>query len=84
MIWLPETIKPFGNPVAEKVYGAMPPVAASKAVYAAPTMPEGSEVVVMVSVGGGWTMESGSVACALALGVALSVTVMVTLPLNVN
>src|SRR5260370_18453501 len=41
---------PAGKPVAVKVYGAVPPVALPVvAVYATPTTPAGSEVVVIAS-----------------------------------
>src|ERR1700683_5335265 len=38
---------------SDQVYGAVPPVAASVADYAAPTWPEGSDVVAMDTDGGG-------------------------------
>jgi hypothetical protein len=42
-------LRPAGNPVADQVYGVVPPVAATVAEYAVPTVPPGSVVVVMAS-----------------------------------
>jgi len=66
---------PAGKPVAVKVYGAVPPLALTVvAVYATPTTPAGSEVVVIAS---GVTIVIGRLAVAVEwVGVAESVTVM--------
>jgi hypothetical protein len=45
------TVDPGGNPVAVQVYGVVPPVAESGALYPTPTVPAGSDVVVMTSGG---------------------------------
>jgi len=50
------TVNPGGNPVAVQVYGVVPPVAESGALYTVPTEPGSSDVVVMTS-GGVATLE---------------------------
>ena len=45
------SVKPAGRPVADQVYGLVPPFAASVAEYAEPTTPPDREVVVMDSAG---------------------------------
>ena len=52
VIWLPFTLKVEGRPVAENVYGPVPPVAASGAVYGLPTVPFGSGEPVVTVTGG--------------------------------
>ena len=42
-------LNPAGRPVADQVYGVAPPLALTVALYAAPTVPSGSDAVVMVS-----------------------------------
>jgi len=39
-------LKPEGSPLADQVYGALPPVAATVVEYAAPAAPFGSDAVV--------------------------------------
>ena len=39
---------PAGRPVADQVYGVVPPVAATLALYAVPTTPPGSGDVVVI------------------------------------
>ena len=59
VIALPFTDKPGGSPLAVHVYGAVPPVSVSAAVYPAFTVPEGSgDVFVTLNIGG--TMISRS------------------------
>jgi hypothetical protein len=66
-----------GNPVADHLYGVVPPVAATVEEYAAPAMPVGRDVVVMATL---FTTASVKVAEAFcAVGVLVSVTVTVTL-----
>ena len=43
---------PAGRPVADHLYGGTPQVAATEAWYGVPTMPCGSEDVVMFNAGG--------------------------------
>ena len=43
-------VNPLGSPVALKVYGVAPPAACAVALYEAPTVAEGNDVVVMLSV----------------------------------
>ena len=45
--------RPPGKPLADQLYGETPPVAASVAEYAVPTVPAGRVVVEIVSVGAG-------------------------------
>ena len=45
----PVTVNPGGNPVAVQVYGVVPPVAESGALYPTPTVPAVSDAVVMRS-----------------------------------
>ena len=74
--------RPLGRPPAVQVYGVTPPVAATVALYAWPAAPEGSEVVVIVSVDG--LIVSGMLAVAVwAVGVEESDTLTVMFPLLV-
>ena len=41
-------LRPAGNPVADHVYGVVPPVAATVALYAVPATPPGSGEVVVI------------------------------------
>ncbi len=66
-----------GRPAALNVYGPIPPVAASVAVYGEPTVPLGRLVVVMLSAAG--PTVSVTVLVAVLCGVAESVTISVTL-----
>ena len=68
---------PAGKPVAVQVYVGMPPRAPTEAVYAAPTVPDGSEVVVIFRAGALTTR--GNDVVAVSAGVELSVTVSLTL-----
>ncbi len=69
-----------GSPVADQVYGFVPPVAVAVRLYAWPAVPEGSEAVVIVRVAD--AMLSVSVVLVLCgVGAAESVTLIVTLPL---
>jgi hypothetical protein len=43
-------VNPLGSPVALKVYGVAPPAACTVALYEAPTVAAGNDVVVMLSV----------------------------------
>ena len=69
-------LRPEGRPVADHVYGVVPPVAATVALYATPATPEGNDAVVMV---GGATTVSDRLAVAVrCVGLVESVTVMAT------
>ena len=69
-------LRPAGRPVADQVYGVVPPVAATVALYAAPTTPPGSDVVVM---DGGAMMVIDRLAVAVkCVGLVESVTVTAT------
>ena len=81
VIWLPLSVSVEGRPEAENVYGPVPPLAVKVAEYAVPTVPFGSEVVVIVSGAELMVRLSGFVAVA-GVGVAESVTITVTVPLN--
>jgi hypothetical protein len=78
VIALPFTDNPGGNPVAVHVYGAVPPVAVSAALYVALTLPVGSDVFVMVTFGAVMTTVSGCAVLAVCAGLELSFTVRVT------
>jgi len=67
---------PFGNPAADQAYGVVPPVASIKKAYAAPTVPLGSDVVVMASAGA--TVIDSVLVALRTEGELLSVTDMVT------
>ena len=41
-------LRPVGSPVADQVYGVVPPLAATVALYAVPTTPPGSGEVVVI------------------------------------
>src|SRR5579885_646803 len=69
---------PPGRPVADQVYGGVPPVAASVALYGWPAVPVGSSVVVM---GGGAMFRARLTVAVSAVGVVESVTLIVTFPL---
>ena len=66
---------PAGKPVADQLYAPVPPVAATVAVYAAPCVPLAS-VLVLITNGG--AMVNEIVLVAVAIGVAESVTVIIT------
>jgi hypothetical protein len=68
---------PAGNPVAVQVYGVVPPVAATGALYETPTMPPGSDEV-LIARATPIVIEKGfeTIWC---VGVVASVTVTVTL-----
>ena len=51
--------RPLGKPLADHVYGETPPVAASVAEYAVPTVPAG-RVVVEIASGAGAGGEDGA------------------------
>jgi len=59
--------------VNDQLYGVVPPVAASVALYGAPTSPFGSDVVVIASVAG--AIVSVRFAVAVSTGLLVSVTV---------
>ncbi len=63
---------PDGNPVADHVYGVAPPLALTVALYAAPTLPSGRDVVVIVS-----GPDTVTVAVASAMLAALAVITVV-------
>src|SRR5579883_801173 len=71
---------PPGRPVADQVYGGVPPVAASVALYGWPAVPVGSSVVVIV-MGGGAMFRARLTLAVSAVGVVESVTLIVTFPL---
>jgi hypothetical protein len=52
-IWPEEAliVRPAGNPVADQAYGVVPPLAATGAEYATPTIAVASEEVVIASTG---------------------------------
>jgi hypothetical protein len=49
-------LRPAGSPVALKVYGAVPPVAAKLALYAVPAVPLGALAVETTSGAGAMVM----------------------------
>jgi len=59
--------------VNDQLYGVVPPVAASVALYAAPTSPVGSDVVVITRLAG--TIVSVRFAVCVSTGLLVSVTV---------
>ena len=67
---------PAGRPVADQVYGLVPPFAANVAEYAEPTMPPDSEVVVMDS--GGVIVSERLAVAFKGVGVEESVRVIAT------
>jgi hypothetical protein len=69
---------PAGRPVADHTYGRFPPVAARFAVYAEFLLPDGSEVVVMLSAAA-ITIESdlGADNCGLLESLTVKVTFVV-------
>ncbi len=74
---MPVTERVDGRPLALNVYGPVPPVAASGAVYGEPTVPFGRLVVVMLNAAGPMVRVTALV--AVLGGVAESVTVNVML-----
>ncbi len=72
--------RPPGRPVADQVYGGVPPVAKTVALYGWPAVPEGSSVVVIV-MGGGAMLRDRFALALRAVGVVESVTLIVTFPL---
>ena len=72
--------RPAGSPVADQVYGGVPPPAATVMLYAWPVAPEVSDVVVIVS--GPEAIFNVRVTVAVCgVGVVESVALMITLPL---
>src|SRR5437588_727690 len=70
--------RPAGRPAAEYVYGAVPPLAVSDAVYETPTTPVGSGALVIVSPVGLIVIVSPVVDAVRCVGLVESVAVMVT------
>ena len=72
------SVNPAGRlpPVTVHVYGEVPPLTASEALYAVPTVPAGSDVVVMLSADA--TIVSVTVTDFACAGALESVTVNVT------
>jgi hypothetical protein len=69
-------LNPAGSPVADQVYGVVPPLALTGALYAIPATPPGNELVVIV---GGAMMVSDRFAVAVKCdGLVESVTVIAT------
>ena len=75
---LPFTDNPGGSPVALHVYGEVPPLAVSAALYPAPIVPEGSDVFVTVRAAALMTSVSGCAVAALCTGLELSFSVRLT------
>jgi hypothetical protein len=69
-------LRPAGKPVADHVYGVVPPVALTGALYAAPATPDGNDVVVMV--GGATTVSERFAVAVRCVGLVESVTVIAT------
>ncbi len=69
-------VRPAGRPVADHVYGVVPPLALTVALYAPPTTPPGSDVVVMF--GGAMTVNIRFAVAVRCDGLLESVTVMAT------
>lgn len=70
-------LSPAGNPVADQLYGCMPPSADTAALYAVPTVPLGSVAVVMESSAGAMTTVN-VLLVVCGVGAPESVTVTVT------
>lgn len=66
-------LNPAGSPVADHVYGVVPPVAATVALYAAPALPPGNDAVVMV--GGAMIVIARLAVAVRCVGLVESVTV---------
>ncbi len=66
-------LRPAGRPVADHVYGVVPPVAATVALYAVPTTPPGNDVVVMD--GGAMIVIERLAVAVRCVGLVESVTV---------
>ena len=67
-------LSPVGRPVADHVYGVVPPVALTVALYGVPALPPGNEVVVMV--GGAMIVIAKLTVAVRCVGFVESVTVM--------
>ena len=78
-IVLPARLSPVGSDplVTNHVYGGVPPVALSPCEYAAPTVPDGKDVVVMT--GGGSTV-SDSALVAIPPPLSVNCTVKLAVP----
>lgn len=66
--------RPLGRPVADHVYGVVPPVALRVALYAVPALPPGNDVVVMLS--GAMIVIARLAVAVKCAGLVESVTVM--------
>lgn len=78
-------LSPAGNPVADQLYGVMPPSAATVALYAAPTVPLGSVAVVIESNAGAIVTVNVLVAvCGVGVPESVTVTFTVLVPAAVG
>lgn len=66
--------------VIDHVYGEVPPDAASVWLYANPTWPAGSELVVTCSVDGPVVIDSGCVVCCVGVELSITSTVKLEVP----
>ena len=73
--------RPAGSPLAVQLAGGRPPVASTDALYASPTAPTGSVVVVIES--GSTTLRASSLVAVLPLA-SLTVTLTVDWPVEVG